>query len=279
MTYIKKLTKAVASGQSCLCVGLDPNPDLIPSSVKKEFQEPAGQVLYFLKHVVDATQDYCAAYKPNLGFFEALGAEGLQVFQNVLDFIPNDKIVIADAKRGDISSTADHYAKAYFEAFDVDAITLNPLMGFETLNPFLDYSEKAIYTLTLTSNSGAKDFLMQPFQEHPSMAVYIANSLSELQASHPTHLGMVVGATKPDQIASVINCHSKASLLIPGIGTQGGSISALCDILQKHEGIPLINSSRSIIYAGKDSTHWKKAVAEKSREFRQALKPVLNNYI
>lgn len=279
MTYIEKLSKAVVSGQSCLCVGLDPNPDLIPSSVKKKYPKTAGQVVHFLKQVIDVTQDYCAAYKPNLGFFEALGAEGLQVFQEVLDFIPDEKIVIADAKRGDISSTADHYAKAYFDIFDVDAITLNPLMGFETLDPFLNYPEKSIYTLTLTSNSGAQGFLMQPFREHASMAAFIAKSLAELQTTHATHLGMVVGATKPDQITDVIDWHDQASLLIPGIGTQGGSISALSDALRGHLGIPLINSSRSIIYAGGNSARWKEAVAEKAREVQQALQPILSNYI
>ncbi len=279
MTYIDKLTKAVASGKSCLCVGLDPNPDLIPSSLKKKYPDPARQVVHFLKNVIDATQDDCAAYKPNLGFFEALGVEGLQAFQEVLDAIPRDKVIIADAKRGDISSTADHYAKAYFNAFNVDAITLNPLMGFETLNPFLNYPDKGIYTLTLTSNSGANDFLMQPFRGYASMAIFIANSLSRLQRSHTTHLGMVIGATKPDQIADVIDYHNEASLLIPGIGTQGGSTSSLPDVLKKHRGIPLISSSRSIIYAGKDSIHWKKAVAEKARDFKQALQSISSNYI
>jgi orotidine-5'-phosphate decarboxylase len=279
MTYTEKLFEAVKSADSCLCVGLDPNLDLLPASVKKQAIDPCRQVAIFLQDVIEATQDHCAAYKPNLGFFEALGAEGLKVFRDVLNRIPSDKIIVADAKRGDISSTARHYATAYFQTFNVDAITLNPLMGFETLEPFLDFPDKGIYTLTLTSNPGARDFLLQPMAGHSTMAEFIAEGLSELENTHATHLGMVVGATQPRQITTVIRCHKTASLLIPGIGKQGGSVTELTDALQGHEGIPLINSSRSIIYAGSDSSDWKKAIAKKARSYQQDLKPITQYYV
>ena len=163
MAFIQKLSRSVAESNSTLCVGLDPNLDLLPSTIKKEFESPEEQVLEFCKQVVDATQDFCAAYKPNIAFFEALGARGLDVFEKVLAHIPSSKIVIVDAKRGDISSTAEHYEKAFFQKFDVDAITLNPLMGFDTLKAFSSHESKAIYVLTLTSNPGAADFLKQAF--------------------------------------------------------------------------------------------------------------------
>src|SRR5699024_4055946 len=144
MTFTKKLKSAVQKSGSTLCVGLDPNLDLIPGVIKQQNEEPVQQVTDFLKRVIDATQDHCAAYKPNQGFFEALGADGWQSFQDILDYIPGDKIISADAKRGDNSSTAEHYAKAFFKKIEVDAVTLNPLMGFETLNPFLNDSSKGV---------------------------------------------------------------------------------------------------------------------------------------
>lgn len=279
MSYIQKLTKAVQAARSCLCVGLDPNLELIPEPIKDHTDDPCRQVELFLKKTIDSTQDYCSAYKPNLGFFEALGAGGLRVFQQVIDHIPDDKIIIADAKRGDISSTAEHYAKAYFQVFDVDAITLNPLMGFETLTPFLDYPDKGIYTLTLTSNPGASDFLTQRYDKDQTIAAYIASKLSELGKTYATHLGMVVGATKPDQIRKIIELSPSSSLLIPGIGTQGGSVSELSQVLQGHKGIPLVNSSRSIIYAGKNSPQWDQAVADKAKEYQQALTSITQSYV
>lgn len=279
MDYNDKLKAAIESSRSCLCVGLDPNLDRIPDSIKQQYPDESEQVFYFLKSVIALTQKNCAAYKPNLGFFEALGASGLEVFQKVIEFIPSNKVIIADAKRGDISTTAKHYAKAYFEKFNVDAVTINPLMGFESLNPFLEYPGKGVYTLTLTSNPGASDFLTQPFKEYATMASYIAHRLSELQKNHATHLGMVIGATKAEGMSDVIQHHSRGALLIPGIGAQGGSISALEDALENHQGIPLINSSRSILYAGENSDDWKQAVKEKSKEFKKALKPITRKHV
>lgn len=279
MTFIKKLEEAVRQFQSCLCVGLDPNLARIPQILKDEYANPEEQVYHFLKQVIDVTADHCAAYKPNLGFFEALGSNGLQVFQKVIETIPNRKIIIADAKRGDISSTAEHYARAYFERFDVDAITINPLMGFETLDPFLKYSSKGVYTLALTSNPGAEDFLTKPFEKHHSMAAYIANKLSDYNEKHATHIGMVVGATQAEKLNSVIKHHPKGALLIPGIGAQGGSIDELVSALENHQGTPLVNSSRSILYAGQHAEDWQQAVANKAQEFKNALQPFTDTYV
>lgn len=279
MNYTEKLLKALQTNQSCLCVGLDPDLSRIPDSIKQQGSGKPVQVVSFLKKVIDSTRDHCAAYKPNLGFFEALGAPGLEVFQQIIDYIPDDKVVIADVKRGDISSTATHYAKAYFEVFDADAVTINPLMGFETLDPFLMYPDKGIYTLTLTSNTGAKDFLMQNFMGQSSMAVFISKKLREIQKMHQTHLGMVIGATKAGSMAEVIKNHPEGSLLIPGIGAQGGSITDLQNALKKHKGMPLINSSRGIIYAGEGTENWQQAVREKSKELKEALYPITRNYV
>lgn len=278
MNYTQKLNKAIRQNASCLCVGLDPNLNRIPESIRKSHPDEAGQAAFFLKKVIDVTNDCCAAYKPNLGFFEALGAQGLTVFQEIIEYIPDEKVIIADAKRGDISSTAEHYARAYFEVFNVDAVTLNPLMGFESLTPFLQYPEKGAYILALTSNPGADDFLKQFFRDFPSMAAYIAERLLHLQESAKTHLGMVVGATQAAELQSVIHQYTEGALLIPGLGAQGGSVSQLVDALEQHRGIPLVNSSRSILYAG-EGADWTDSVRAKALEFKKLLQPITDKYV
>lgn len=278
MTYTEKLLNAIRSAGSCLCVGLDPNLDRIPEPVKKAYPDPAEQVLYFCRTVIDYSEQHCAAFKPNLAFFEALGAKGLEVFEKVVAHIPDDKIVIADAKRGDISSTAEHYYKAYFETFNVDALTLNPLMGFETLDAFKDHPEKALYVLALTSNSGAADFLRKPFEGYAMMGQYIAAGLKERSAGNRTHLGMVIGATQTETAGSVLEQHPEGSLLIPGIGAQGGSVDDTLQALKSHKGPALINSSRGIIYAGNNDEDWAEKVHESARQTKERLKDITALY-
>lgn len=229
MTFLDKLSSAVRAKRSVLCVGLDPDPARLTTSVEDH-----------CRRVIDATLPYAVAFKPNLGFFEALGADGLRIFDRVLRHIPSDCVTIADAKRGDIGNTAERYAHAFFQEFDVDAVTVNPLMGIETVLPFLNDPAKAAFVLTLTSNPGAADFLFE-------LAPRIAASLGALDT--PGHAGMVIGATHPDAIAGVIAKHPHGTLLIPGVGTQGGSIEALRGALAAHDGIPLVNVTRDIFYA------------------------------
>ncbi len=279
MTFLEKLHQAVQTTNSTLCVGLDPNPDLLPLAVKKQFQTVEEQVIFFCKMVIDYTTEYTPAYKPNLAFFESLGANSFAVLEEVINHIPKDKIVIADAKRGDISSTAEHYKKAFFDVLNVDAITLNPLMGFETLDAFANDASKAIYALTLTSNAGANDFLKQPFLDFDMMAQYIAHTLFERSVKDETHMGMVIGATQADEVSSVIEHHSKASLLIPGVGAQGGSVNELAQALKNHKGIPLINSSRGIIFAGTNEENWPELVAAKALETKLSLEIITKRYV
>jgi len=277
MTFIQKLQKAVNESNSTLCVGLDPNPGLFPDPVKERLKSPEEQFIYFCKLVIDYTSASCAAYKPNLAFFEALGGHGLEVLQEVINHIPDGKIIIADAKRGDLPSTADHYKKAFFERFNVDAVTLNPLMGFETLQAFSEDPGKGMYVLALTSNPGADDFLKKPFQGFDMMSQYIAQKLSEIPSE--AHPGMVIGATQGDILKSVIKYHPKAALLIPGIGAQGGSVEELETALKDHHGIPLINSSRSIIYAGGNKENWAELIEHQATETKNLLASITNQYV
>jgi len=279
MTYLEKLEAAVQKYESTLCVGLDPNLNLLPDQIRHNIGSSSELILHFCKKVIDVTHKHCSAYKPNLAFFEAIGKKGLRVLSEVIDYIPDDHIVITDAKRGDISSTAEHYKKAFFKKFDADAITLNPLMGFETLDAFSEDETKGIYVLALTSNPGAGDFLKKPFEGFDMMAEYIADKLFERSITTEAHLGMVIGATQSSEARAVIEHHSKGSLLIPGIGAQGGSIEELANTLAGHEGIPLINSSRGIIYAGSDMENWQEHVEQAAISMKEQLSVITQNYV
>lgn len=279
MQFSEKLKKAVTSSRSTLCVGLDPNLDRLPSAIKQQHAAPEEQVVSFCRQVIEATSDFCCAYKPNAAFFEALGPAAYEVFAEVRKAIPEGKIVIADAKRGDISTTAAHYSKAFFEQFDADAITLNPLMGFETLDPFMGDASRAIFSLALTSNPGAADFLLKPFAGYEMMSEYIAAELKKRNRPGDTHLGMVVGATQADHLERVVKRHPSATLLIPGIGKQGGSVEELARALKGHEGIPIVSSSRSIIYAGADRDNWQQAVAEQAQHTQKQLQTITQRYV
>lgn len=279
MTYLEKLEAAVQKYESTLCVGLDPNLNLLPDQIRHNIGSSSELILHFCKKVIDATHKHCSAYKPNLAFFEAIGKKGLRVLSEVIDYIPDDHIVITDAKRGDISSTAEHYKKAFFKKFEADAITLNPLMGFETLDAFSEDETKGIYVLALTSNPGADDFLKKPFDGFDMMAEYIADKLFERSINTEAHLGMVIGATQSSEARAVIEHHSKASLLIPGVGAQGGSINELANTLAGHEGIPLINSSRGIIYAGSDKENWQEHVEQAAISMKEQLSVITQNYV
>ena len=279
MNYTDKLRRAVQSANSTLCVGLDPVPENIPTPLRQEYSNDADLIFEFCRRVVESTKIHACAYKPNVAFFEALGAPGWKAFEKLLDFIPSNRIVIADAKRGDIGNTASMYKRTYFERYQTDAITLNPLMGLDTLDPFLEDDTKAIYALTLTSNSGSADFFQRRFQGRMSLSEYIAEELSKKQEMSKAHIGMVVGATQIDSISPVIRAFPASSLLIPGIGAQGGSIEKLSVILENHIGIPIINSSRGIIYAGGDEENWAELVSQKASELKENLKTITLKYV
>lgn len=279
MTYLEKLKAAVQASNSTLCVGLDPMLDKLPDAITSNISDPIEQVKYFCKTVIDSTVEACAAYKPNVAFFEALGPKGFEVLSEVMCHIPENRMVIADAKRGDINNTAWHYKKAFFDGFGADAITLNPLMGFETLEAFSQDETKAVYVLTLTSNPGADDFFKQPFAGFEMMAQYIANGLFERSVTSETHLGMVIGATQTTAAAEVIKYHTQGALLIPGVGAQGGSVHELAELLAPHEGIPLINSSRGIIYAGNNQPDWEQYVAVAASEMKDKLSLITAQHV
>lgn len=279
MNFTQKLKNAVTSANSVLCVGLDPSLDKIPAPLRRDYKNDAECVFEFCRRIVEATKMDACAYKPNLAFFEALGAEGWNVFEKVVNMIPSDRVLIADAKRGDIGNTAQKYKEAFFDRLNVDAITLNPLMGLETLDPFLNDEEKAIYVLVMTSNKGSADFLQRRFEGRISLGEYIAEELEKKEKKSASHVGMVVGATQKEPVEELLKVYPGAHLLIPGLGAQGGSAAMLQNLLKNHTGIPVVNSSRSIIYAGSNREDWIEYVSRKAIEMKNKLNQITENYV
>ncbi|MEX0780720.1 MAG: orotidine-5'-phosphate decarboxylase [Balneolales bacterium] len=278
MKFNEKLHHSIKQTGSVLCIGLDPNIKLFPEELTGTKVNKNDQILQFCAGVIQASQKYACAYKINTAYFEALGNLGFDILGRVKDLIPSDKIVIADAKRGDVGHTADQYKIAFFDVFDFDAITLSPLIGFDTLTPYLQSEEKAIFVLALTSNPGAKDFFLKPFG-NSNLSCYIAGSLRKEQVASATSIGMVIGATQ-DAAGTVLDEFPEANLLIPGIGAQGGSVEMLENALKNHRGYPLISVSRGVLYPeNKTGRNWEHALEKQARKYHQQLQTISRKYV
>lgn len=243
-SFFKKLSKRCKQLKSSLCIGLDPDPVRIP----RHLGTGPNAVYQFCAEIIDATADNAAAFKPNLAFFESIGVEGWHVLEEALKLVPPEVPVIIDAKRGDIGTTATHYARAIFERLRADAVTVNPYMGLDSVEPFLEHEQRGVYILCLTSNPGAKDFQLQD-----DLYLRVARKVNEW--NERGNCGMVVGATKPQYLTSICSVAPEIPLLIPGLGTQGGDLEAIMNAVP---GRPihhlLFNVSRSIIFAAQDNT-------------------------
>ena len=230
--------------KSHLCIGLDVNPNSFPESVLSS-KDPFVE---FNKQIIKHTEDMAAAYKLNLAFYEALGHDCHRVIKETLAMIPEGVLTIGDAKRGDIGTSSEMYAKAIFDDYGFDAITVNPYMGFDSLKPFLNYSDKGVFSLVLTSNSGAKDFQFINSENGNPLFIEVAEKLSQWNENE--NLGMVLGATHISELKSVLNVAPDLPCLIPGIGEQGGDAGGVKDAFQDiGNELFIVNSSRGIIYA------------------------------
>jgi orotidine-5'-phosphate decarboxylase len=242
--FVEKLAHAGRKNKSLLCVGLDTDPALLPDKTG---------VFEFNKAIIDATADLVCAYKPNIAFYEAMGTPGLEALKKTRDYIPKEIPVIIDAKRGDIGNTAKAYARSLFDHYNFDAVTASPYLGFDSLEPFIDYRDRGVFILCRTSNPGAADFQSLPVtaSNGPKMLFEI---VAEKVNSWNTHgnLGLVIGATYPQELKTIRERYPEIPLLIPGVGTQGGELTETVRYGADAKRIrTVINSSRQILYASK----------------------------
>lgn len=260
---------------SFLCVGLDTDPLKLPACLEGSDCERA---LTFNKAIIDATAPYCVAYKPNLAFYEAMGPDGLKVLDETVRYIRQnhpDQFIIADAKRGDIGNTAKLYARALFETMDFDAVTLAPYMGQDSVQPFLDYTDKWSIVLALTSNKSATDFEL--VEDKNGDRMYERVLRRSRHWGSPVNMMYVVGATQPEHFDAVRKLVPRHFLLVPGVGAQGGSLEDVCRHGLIDECGLLVNSSRGIIFASSDRD-FAQAAGEAAKELALQMKNILENF-
>lgn len=269
----EELVGQIKKKKSFLCVGLDTDIKKIPSHLLKY----ADPIFEFNKQIIDATIDYCVAYKPNLAFYEAHGSKGIESLEKTMEYIPKDVFTIADAKRGDIGNTSGLYARAFFEQMPFDSITVAPYMGEDSVKPFLTYDGKWVILLALTSNKGSKDF--QDLNIEGS-----SNKLFEEVLKTSQHWGStenmmyVVGATKSEKLKEIRKIVPDHFLLVPGVGAQGGSLEEVAKYGMNIDCGLLVNSSRGIIYASSDQDFALRA-KEESKKMQEEMKGYLDLYL
>ena len=253
-------------------MGLDTDLEKIPSFLRKN-NDP---VYEFNRYIIEATWDHCVAYKPNLAFYEALGPSGWDSLHKTMEFIPDDHFTIADAKRGDIGNTSKKYAQAYFDQLDFDAITLSPYMGQDSISPYLEYENRWVILLTLTSNPGSQDFQMLGTTD--SAKVFEKVLEKGLTWGSPENTMFVVGATQGQQIERVRSLAMDNFLLIPGIGAQGGSLDEVAKYGMNRECGLLVNASRSILYASVDQD-FATVASSRAKEMAEKMEVLLDRYL
>ena len=269
----QQLIENIRQKQSFLCVGLDTDIKKIPAHLLDE-EDP---IFAFNKAIIDATAPYCIAYKPNLAFYESMGVKGWQAFEKTVKYLNEnypEQFIIADAKRGDIGNTSAMYARTFFEECELDAVTVAPYMGADSVTPFLGYEGKWVILLALTSNKGSHDFQLTEDKDGEKLFQKVLRKSQEWAGDE--QMMYVVGATQGQAFEEIRKIVPNHCLLVPGIGAQGGSLSEVCKYGMTRNCGLIVNSSRAIIYA--DSTENFAAVAgEKAREVQQEMKQELQN--
>lgn len=248
MSFYEKFSGLRDRNHNVLCVGLDPQWEKLPAHIRQT-SEP---LLHFCQVIVDQTYKYVTSYKINIAFFERFGSEGISQFEKLTRYIRlnYDSIpIIGDVKRGDLANTAKEYAEYYFSSLQLDAITVSPYMGRDSLRPFLGYKNSFLFSLCLTSNPGSADLQARVLQEPAGQKFYQASGamIQSLGQEFPEQLGLVVGATHPDELAQLRADFPELPFLIPGVGAQGGSVAKVLSAAGRNS---IINSSRKIIFAG-----------------------------
>ncbi len=263
----QQLVEQVFQKRSYLCVGLDTDITKIP----KHLLSAPDPVFEFNRQIIDATKDLCVGYKINTAFYEVMGAKGWETLEKTVNYISREHFKIADAKRGDIGNSSSQYAKTFFETMPFDAVTVSPYMGEDSVKPFLEYKDKWAIVLGLTSNSGAKDFELQ---KTGNEFLYEKVLKTASQWGDPGNLMFVIGATQAGEFVNIRKITPDHFYLVPGVGTQGGSLKEISKkAIIKDCGL-LVNSSRAVIYASD-----KEDFAEKARSIAQQYKNEMSTYL
>jgi orotidine-5'-phosphate decarboxylase len=239
----QSIISQIKSKESFLCIGLDTDINKIPSHLLNE-EYPLFE---FNKQIIDATHDLCVAYKPNIAFYESRGKKGWESLKKTLDYIPNNIFKILDAKRGDIGNTSSMYAKAFFQEMNVDAVTLSPYMGSDSITPFLEFDNKWVILLALTSNNGSEDF--QHLIDDKGRKLFENVLIKSQRWGSDQNMMYVVGANRDEEILKIREIIPEHFLLVPGVGAQGGSLHDFANLAINKDCGVLVNSSRNIIYA------------------------------
>ena len=269
----QELIANIQRKKSFLCVGLDTDLKKVPEHLLKE-EDP---IFAFNKAIIDATAPYCVAYKPNLAFYEAFGVKGLVAFEKTVKYLKQnypDQFIIADAKRGDIGNTSQMYARTFFDEYDVDALTVAPYMGEDSVTPFIEgYDGKWVILLALTSNKGSFDFQLTEDKDGERLFEKVIRRSQNW--GNDENMMYVVGATRGEMFLDIRKVAPKAFLLVPGVGAQGGSLEEVCKYGMIEDCGLLVNSSRAIIYADK-TENFAKVAAEKAKEVADQMAELLN---
>ena len=270
----KELIASIQRKRSFLCVGLDTDFKKVPAHLLQE-EDP---VFAFNKAIIDATAPYCVAYKPNLAFYESMGVKGWIAFEKTVAYLREnypDQLIIADAKRGDIGNTSAMYARTFFEEMDLDAVTVAPYMGEDSVTPFLGYEGKWVILLALTSNKGSHDFQLTEDAQGEKLFEKVLRKSQEWAGND--QMMYVVGATQGKAFEDIRRIAPNHFLLVPGIGAQGGSLEEVCKYGMTSECGLIVNSSRAIIYA--DATErFAQVAGEKAREVQAQMAQELDRY-
>jgi orotidine-5'-phosphate decarboxylase len=252
----EQLFEQIKQKRSFLCIGLDTDILKIPAFLK----ETSDPVFAFNKEIIDATQDLCVAYKPNLAFYESLGVAGWVSLEKTVNYIREkypEQFIIADAKRGDIGNTSNLYARAFFDHFDFDAVTVAPYMGEDSVKPFMTYLDRWVILLALTSNKGASDFQFLKVESGDRLFESVLKTSRNWGTAD--NMMYVVGATQAQKLEEIRELVPDHFLLVPGIGAQGGSLQEVAQYGMNDQCGLLVNSSRAIIYASSDDDFSQKA--------------------
>ena len=246
----KELVEQIFAKKSFLCVGLDTDIKKVPEHLTKQYEKTEDIIFAFNKAIIDATAPYCVSYKPNLAFYESMALAGMIAFDKTVAYLNEHyphHFIIADAKRGDIGNTSKMYARTFFEEYKLDALTVAPYMGEDSVKPFLEYEGKWVILLALTSNKGSHDFQLTEDKDGQRLFEKVLTKSQEW--GNDENMMYVVGATQGSMFTDIRKCAPNHFLLVPGVGAQGGSLQEVCKYgIIKDCGL-LVNSSRGIIYA------------------------------